>query len=204
MNFCFPCWKYLCSLHRAVQQLLTVTGSAEGRTETWRQCVYCCLPSVLSLRVNLQIVHPISLLRWLPKAYLRLISLWRLKIGLEIRWVTGDLLHGSIALGDMGGEAKRWHSFTAIFFHATEEGQDEKRRFPFRSLSVPPSKISPWPIILKCHKCPLPFLTFVHFLVLCSLFLPPIQIMYSHKVPFFSFPFFLLIHSVPRFPFILS
>lgn len=67
-NFHFPCWKCLCSLLRAEQQLLTTTESAEARTERWRQWAFCCLPAVLSLRVNLQIFHPLSLLRQLSKA----------------------------------------------------------------------------------------------------------------------------------------
>jgi len=67
-NFYFLCWKFLCSLHRAEQHLLTGTEPAEDRIGRWRQWVFCCLPSVLSLRVNFQIFHPTSLLRWLPKA----------------------------------------------------------------------------------------------------------------------------------------
>lgn len=73
------------------------------------------------------------------KPYLRLIHLRRLKIGLKIGWVSGDPLHGHIALGDMGEEAKRQQ------FSSMEQKEKEgMRRGGFPSyLFVPPSKIPP-------------------------------------------------------------
>lgn len=48
-NLYVPCWKCLCPLHRAEQQLPTATGSVEDKTERWRQCCFFFyVPSLLS------------------------------------------------------------------------------------------------------------------------------------------------------------
>lgn len=89
-------------------------------------------------RVNLQIFHPLSFLRWLLKALPKIDQSWKTKNWTE----TGDPFHEHVALWDMGGEAKRSHSFMVAFFHATE-GKDKVERggFPLY-LFVLLSKIS--------------------------------------------------------------